>query len=587
MLYRFPVLNYLLRTLIPLAVLFGMSLSPVSAQTYPRDYFRLPLDLPVALSGTFGELRSNHFHTGLDFRTQQTTGHPVRAAADGYISRLSESPYGYGKALYIDHPNGFTTVYAHLERFSPGPALELKNYQYEHETFSANIHLPPGKLPVKKGEIIAWSGNSGSSGGPHLHFEIRHTETEEPINPLLFGLPVPDHVPPSISGLFIYPINDSSKVNGKGFRAGFSLAKTGSSRYVIRPAQEITVYGQIGFGIVATDQLDGAPNRNGNYAIELKKNGETIYYSETDRLNFSHNRAMNAHIDYAAYLLDGRRIQKSFVSPGNPLTIYKRLGNRGSAWFTQAGTHEMEYIVSDVAGNRSVLNFTLISQAPATSAATSAVTTAGSPQGIVFRYDGANTYAAPEFRLNMDDSTLYDDIRFTYETAEAPAGSFSLLHQVHHRHVPLHRPVEMSIKTHPGLTDTAKALIVNDRKRAFVTTWEDGWATAPIREFGNFYVTVDRTPPSIRPVTISPGKNMAGNSAIVLKISDDLSGIQSFRGSIDGKWVLMEFDGKTATLKHVFDERTPAAGGTVKHTFRLLVTDMKDNSAEYEADFIR
>lgn len=560
------------------------SLPAWGQSTYPTDYFRLPLDLPVALSGTFGELRSNHFHTGLDFRTRQTTGHPVRAAADGYISRLSESPYGYGKALYIDHPNGYTTVYAHLERFAPAAAAELKKSQYEHETFSANILLPPGKIPVKKGDIIAWSGNSGSSAGPHLHFEIRHTESEEPINPLLFGLPVPDGVPPTISGLFIYPINDSSSVNGAGFRAGFSVARTGEGTYVVQPSQTITVYGRIGFGIIAHDQLDGAPNRNGNYSIELKKDGETIYHAETDRLNFSHNRAMNAHIDYAAYLLDGRRIQKSYVSPGNPLTIYKRLRNRGSAWFTQAGTYRMEYIVRDVAGNRAVLRFTLT--------ATDTLETKTPPQpprneATRFRYDRTNAFAGPEFRLHMQDSTLYEDIHFEYRSGEAPSGSFSQLHQVHHRNIPLHRFVDIAIKTHPGLTDTARALVVNDRKQAFVTAWEAGWAKTKVREFGNFYVTVDNTPPRIRPVTISAGKDMSKNSAIEVRISDDLSGIQSFRGSIDGKWVLMEYDAKTATLRHVFDERTPANNGTVKHTFHLLVSDMKNNTAEFEADFRR
>lgn len=552
------------------------------AGPYPADYFRLPLDLPVSLSGTFGELRSNHFHTGLDFRTRQTTGHPVHAAADGYVSRLAVSPWGYGNALYIDHPNGFTTVYGHLERFMPTAAALMKQYQYEHETFTANVLVPAGRLPVKKGDIIAWSGNSGSSGGPHVHFEIRDTESEEPINPLLFDLPVPDHVRPVISGLFIYPLNDSSAVNGANFRAGFSVAKTGESRYVIKPSQTITVSGRIGFGIIATDQLDGAPNRNGNYSIELKKNGQTIYYSETDRINFSHNRALNSHIDYAAYLLDRRRIQKSYVSPGNPLTIYKRLSNNGSAWFSTPGTHQMEYIVSDVAGNRSVLTFTL------TSSMTGPVKKKIPTDPVaVFHYDRSNAYAAPAFRLSMEKKTLYEDLAFTYSTTSAPDGSWSELHHVHDPGIPVHRSFDISIKTRPGFTDTAKAVVVNEDRQAFATTWENGWATASVREFGNFYVTTDDTSPMIRPVNISSGKNMAANSAIVLRISDDLSGIKSWRGTIDGKWILMEFDGKTATLKHVFDERTPAKGNAGKHTFRLVVTDMKNNTAEYEAAFTR
>lgn len=565
----------------------GRSSSAAADSAYPQDYFRLPLDLPVSLSGSFGELRSNHFHTGLDFRTRQTTGHPVHAAAGGYISRLVEGAWGFGKAVYVDHPNGYTTVYGHLESFMPEAAAAMKAYQYEHETFAADISFGPGELPVKKGQLIAWSGNSGSSGGPHLHFEIRHTQSEEPINPLLFGFPVPDHVRPFISGLFIYPLGDSSLVNGSRFRAGFSLAKAGESRYVVKPAQTIRVKGRIGFGIIATDQFDGAPNRNGNYAIELKKNGQTIYYSETDRLNFANNRALNAHIDYGAYLLDRRRIQKSFVSPGNPLQIYKRLSNRGSAWFSTPGEYEMEYIVSDVAGNRSVLTFTLTSpDVPGNGTANGSGSETGDTVST-FYYDRPNTYAAPEFRLSMDANTLYDNIGFRYDTAPAPEDAFSLLHKVHEETVPAHRSFEISIKTHPGFSDTARALVIDQDRRAFSTVWKDGWAKATVNRFGEFHVTVDDTPPRIRPINISAGKNMAGNSAIVLRISDDLSGIKSFRGTIDGKWVLMELDGKTATLKHVFDERTPSKGGAGKHTFRLLVTDMKNNTAEYEAVFTR
>ena len=464
----------------------------------------------------------------------------------------------------------------------PLAAAEMKRYQYEHETFEADLEVAPGKIPVKKGDVIGYSGNSGSSGGPHLHFEIRDTESEEAINPLLFGFPVPDRVRPTISGLFIYPLNESSSVNGSGFRAGFSLAKTGESRYVVEPAQEITVNGRIGFGIITTDQLDGAANRNGNYSIELKKDGQTIYFSETDRLDFASNRAMNSHIDYGAYLLDGRRIQQSFVRPGNPLRIYKRLSNNGSAWFSGNGAHQMEYIVSDVAGNRSILTFTL------NAVAEKKYAPPGTAKAVAkFHFDRSNSYAAPGFRLSMEKGCLYDSIAFTYAEKPAPAGAWSLLHEVHDEHVPVHNYFDIAIKTNPSLTDTSKALVVNQDRDAFLTSWEKGWAKARVREFGNFYVTLDKTAPLIRPINIYNGKNMSGNSAIVVRISDDLSGLKSYRGTIDGRWVLMEFDAKSATLKHVFDESIPVRGGADKHTFRLVVTDMKDNSAEFEAAFTR
>lgn len=552
--------------------------NPFELNVYPKNYFRLPLDLPVSLSGNFGEPRSNHFHTGIDFRTNQRTGYPVFASAGGYVSRIAESPYGYGKAVYIDHPNGFTTVYAHLDKFSPVIRSAIRSYQYEHEVFNAYIELSRDKILVKKGDIIGYSGNSGSSGGPHLHFEIRDTRTEEPLNPLLFGLRVPDSRPPEIEGIHIYPLDEHSSVNGRNFPAGYSLTPAGSSGYRIQEPGPILLNGNIGFGVTGIDRQDGSSFRNGVFLTELRVDGQTVYQARMARLNFSRNRALNSHIDYGAYLLDRRRIIKCFTDPGNPLKIYTRLADRGIVRFKDDRTHRIEIRLIDFEGNTSTADFTVQS--------TSAAKHFERPKGYVvdtFYYDRPNEYSTDDFRLELPAGALYSTIDFTYSTEEVKPGAFSRTHRIHDKRTPLHVYGTVSMKVSPSLTRLDKAVIVNQDKDALETSEdENGWLRARIREFGEFHVLIDENAPVIQPVTIWDGKDMSENSFLILKIRDDLSGIKSYRATIDGRWVLMEYDAKSASLQHEFEDMS-----TGKHTFKLVVADNKNNAATYEAVFYK
>jgi len=546
-----------------------------STNKYPITDFRQPLDInPPALAGSFGEIRSNHFHSGIDFRTNQREGYPVYAVADGYISRLRVQNSGFGQALYINHPNGFTTVYGHLQRFAPKIATIVKNLEYEKKTFEIDEFPDATWIPVHKGEVIAWSGNRGSSGGPHLHFEIRDTKTEETINPQFFGIVIPDNIPPVIRGLYVY------RLNGKTFNESTpkqAIAITGANGSY-KTTAPVSLTGEVGFGIVVTDRHNGLSGTNGVYSIQLEVDGKMVYTSALERFAFEDSKAINSHIDYPTYLNTKRSIQKSFVDPGNPLKIYSNLVNNGRINFNDGAQHQLRYTITDSKGNSSVLPFTV----NAGSAPVAAPVVAA---GIIYPYNKVNEFNAEEVKVILPKGTLYNDLNFTYKKLPRPAGNaWSAVHQIHNRYVPLHIGFDLWIKG-DNLPENlrSKALIVNLNGSSQGGSFDNGYVKATPKNFGSFYVAVDTIAPRIFPVNISEGKNMSGLSKIFFKISDNLSGIKSFNGYIDGKWALMEFDAKSATLWHSFDERT-APG---RHTLELIVVDMKENTRKYNVNFFR
>jgi len=546
-----------------------------STNKYPITDFRQPLDIsPPALAGSFGEIRGNHFHSGIDFRTNQREGYPVYAVADGYISRLRVQNSGFGQALYINHPNGFTTVYGHLQRFAPKIATIVKNLEYEKKSFEIDEFPDATLIPVHKGEIIAWSGNRGSSGGPHLHFEIRDTKTEETINPQFFGIIIPDNIPPVIHGLYVY------RLNGKTFNENTPKQAIGISgaNGSYKTAAPISLTGEVGFGIVVTDRHNGLSGTNGVYSIQLEVDGKRVYTSALERFAFEDSKAINSHIDYPTYLNTKRSIQKSFVEPGNPLKIYSGLINNGRINFNDGATHQLRYIITDSKGNSSVLPFTV-------NAGSAPIAAPVIPAGIIYPYNKVNEFNTDDIKVVFPQGTLYSDLNFTYKKLPKPTGNaWSAVHQIHNRYTPLHIGFNISIKA-DNLPENLKnkALIVNSNGSSQGGFFENGYVKATPKNFGSFYIAIDTIAPRIIPVNISEGKNMAGLSKIFFKISDNLSGIKSFNGYIDGKWALMEFDTKTATLWHSFDERT-ASG---KHTLELVVADMKENTRKYKVTFIR
>lgn len=572
-------IQYKLKFLVSICLLFASTFVQAqqiySTNKYPITDFRQPLDIsPPALAGSFGEIRGNHFHSGIDFRTNQREGYPVYAVADGYISRLRVQNSGFGQALYINHPNGFTTVYGHLQRFAPKIASIVKNLEYEKKSFEIDEFPDATLIPVHKGEIIAWSGNRGSSGGPHLHFEIRDTKTEETINPQFFGIIIPDNIPPVIHGLYVY------RLNGKTFNENTPKQAIGISgaNGNYKTTAPISLTGEVGFGIVVTDRHNGLSGTNGVYSIQLEVDGKKIYTSALERFAFEDSKAINSHIDYPTYLNTKRSIQKSFVEPGNPLKIYSSLVNSGRINFNDGASHQLRYIITDSKGNSSVLPFTV-------NAGSAPIAAPVIPAGIIYPYNRVNEFNTDDIKVVFPLRTLYSDLNFTYKKLPKPTGNaWSAVHQIHNKYTPLHIGFDISIKA-DNLPENlrSKALIVNSNGSSQGGFFENGYVKATPKNFGSFYIATDTLAPRIVPVNIAEGKNMAGLSKIFFRISDNLSGIKSFNGFIDGKWALMEFDTKTATLWHSFDERT-ASG---KHTLELVVADMKENTRKYTVTFFR
>lgn len=550
----------------------------IQSRQYPQKFFRYPLDLPPSTAGSFGELRPGHFHSGLDFKTNGRTGYPVHAAYDGYVSRLRVQFGGFGNAIYITHPNGYTTVYGHIERFSPEMEQIVRNYQYQQQSFEVDFNLPPLQLLVCKDDVIALSGNAGASAGPHLHFEIRDTESEETINPQLFGLTIPDKVPPSLKTICIYHL-EGAPFSEKTPRQFLPL-KGAAGHYSLMHPQVINLSGETGFGITASDMNSISFNRNGVYSIELKLDGTTVYTFAAERFAFDQTHAINAYIDYPTFLASHRWIQKCFILPGSKISLYPQSINRGIINFSDNALHDVEYIVKDIAGNTSSLKLK-VKSSPSKQVRLASIANTNT---AFFHYDRNNEFSNDKVKVTVPAGNLYDDIDFTYSTLPKKQGAFSAIHRIHNRFTPLNDTYELWIKPDDNIGQFAnKAVIVNTEGVCEGGIYADGYIKANAHTFGDFYIKLDTVPPVIHPVNIKNGSNMAALHHIFLKIGDNLSGVKAYTGKIDGKWVLMEWHYKTKILSYTFDSSINPG----KHIFDLTVTDNKDNTSQFTAYFFK
>lgn len=544
--------------------------------SYPIDFFAPPLEIPLNLSGNFGELRTNHFHAGLDIKTQQREGLNVIASAEGFVSRIKVSPVGYGYALYIDHPNGFTTVYGHLQRYAEKIDAYVKKNQYELQSFSVDLFPEPGFLPVAKGELIGLSGNSGGSGGPHLHFEIRETATEKVVNPLLFGLKVQDKIPPSISNIWIVPMSDSSWVNGVRIPVALETKGKGLKTTVLPK-----LYGDFGFALTTVDMLDGNSNRCGIYRIEFFVDGMQVYGQRMDRLDFTTNRAMNAHTIYERFKKDRSSIHGSYRLPGNPLDIYDNLVNDGIVSFRDGKQHVCEYRVLDIMGNTSTVKFS--------------VQALNDPGGkvpppknalAVWDWEKDNSIATDDVRLSMKAYTLYENLDVTITTSKKIANACGPTYTIASPYEPVHNAYSLALKVSgvkPGKEH--KALVVRwdpDKSKIIAEggTYTDGWITCEPMYLGHFAIMVDTLAPAINSIDFA--QSLRGRKSFSMRISDGLSGIDQIIPKIDGKWALMEFDAKNSRLTYYFDNNYISPGD---HQFELSVIDGVGNEKQFNGRF--
>lgn len=544
----------------------------------PKHYFRSPVDFPIRMSGSFGEVRKNHFHSGIDIRTEGVEGKPVIAVADGYVSRIFISPGGFGKALYIAHPNGYTTVCGHLKGFNSIIGAWVRAKQYKDESFDQDVTVDPGILKVKKGEVMAYSGNTGMSGGPHLHFEVRETSSQEIIDPLLFGLPVKDEIPPVIYHVRIYPVGEKGSVNDSD--KPITIAVKGSDgRFSILPKDEPTVSGDVIFAVEAFDFVNDSDMKNGVNSIELFVDTTKVFSQKLDRFAFAETRYVNSLLDYPEIVEHQQRFQRSYIAPNNKLKIYPKVKNRGIVSFTDNREHQIRYVVKDVYGNSSRLDFSVRSKAPGKGPVKQK-----NQKGKLLLCKVANHFATDDLVFDIPDDALYEDLDFIYSKTAPIPNSFSPLYHLQDKDTPLHTFCTLSIKPAKFPSNlTSKAMIIRVSEEKHVSSvggkWENGVITAKIREFGNYTVMVDTVKPVIHPVNIAPNKSVKSQRTIQLKISDNLSGIKSYRGTLNGKWILMDFDAKSGLITYSFDDRIKPG----KNEFRLIIRDAVGNETQYKA----
>lgn len=553
-----------------------------SVVSFAQDvYYSNPVKIPMLLSGSFAELRNNHFHSGIDIKTMERVDVPVFAVADGYVSRISVSPSGYGNAVYIDHDNGTTSVYGHLNQFRPDISEYIKKIQYERKAFQVDIPVLPGIFPLVKNEKFALSGNTGSSEAPHLHFEIRNTKTGDPINPLKLGFNIKDKSAPKIFALQVTPLSESSHVNYAVSKVIFEVEFV-DGKYRLKNNQVIPVYGEIGFAVEANDFFDGSANKCGINSMELTIDGAIYSTFEINRFSYNQSKNINSYTDYEEHIKSNRRFQRTWIEPCNQLDNFEYSENNGIFEPGIGVVHQIKIEIKDSYRNNSVIEFSVEGKYREMSALKNDFTT-------VFECGKKNQWQTEEMSLELPENALYTNLNFKYQSHEAENGYFSAIHEIHKNTVPLNKNATVAIKINnleePFLS---KALLVNinaetGKYRAVGGKYENGQVVGEIRNFGNYAVRIDTIPPTILPLSIANKNTLNEPNRIRFEITDDLAGIDKYEGLIDGVWALFEYDAKSNTIAHYFDaERFEL---NKQHQFKLTVTDTKGNSSVYEATF--
>ncbi|WP_033316940.1 M23 family metallopeptidase [Pontibacter roseus] len=609
----------------------------LAAQPAPESgYFMFPIKPGQRnyLSGSMGEIRATHFHGGLDIKTDQRVGLSVYAAADGYISRVKASTYGYGNIIYITHPNGLTTTYSHLLSFYDPLADYVLQKQYEKETFELELFPEKNLFPVKKGQIIALSGNTGGSGGPHLHFEIRDAE-DRLYNPLRWGFKeIIDTTPPDIFGLAIRPFNIHARVNQEFAWQDFKPVKTNGAHIYTLP-DTVYAHGLIGFELQTSDRYDGADNRNGTQEVTVYVNNRQVYNHHIDRVPFEKSKQVSQHINYNAFRRMNRNFQKAYVDYGNDLPLYTAAHNRGRLNVHADSTYQIRLEAKDSHNNISNLIFLVKGQKPVFTQTldktvkkpnlsyevmgnilkVSATDTSATPRNVELEVGNQRFSLVPSYTKNSTSVSLYDlrgglpqsisfcgtttpfnfqavvppgqEYNFTsrdmtilfdketlYDTLYLQARKDGDIYTIGDYFTPLHKAMKVTITPDTKITDKTKAAVYylgTGRGRGLAGgAWDGNSITFTARGMGKFKVMEDLKPPVVK--LLSKNKDQ-----VKFKISDDLSGINSFRCEVNGKWLLMKYEHKNATIySEKLDKSIPLSGKVV-----LKVKDNAGNEAVY------
>lgn len=531
-----------------------------------------PLDIPLYMSGTFAELRSNHFHAGVDLRTQTVEGHNVRAIDDGYVSRIVVSPTGYGKAIYITHPaTGLMSVYGHLQQFNKEIGEYVKGRQYAQKSFKVNLFPEAGMLKVNKGDLIGLSGNTGSSGGPHLHFEIRDGRTQETLNPLKFGLKIKDFVRPNIFRLAVYPEDESARISAKNTPLILPVEGWGE-QHRVNENQPISAWGELSFGISTHDTHNDTPNKNGVYSIEMLVDEVKVFSYTANRFAFDESRYINSMIDYGFFIRNKSRIIRTKIDPFNKLRMYGDMESKGSFVVDEERTYKAEFIVTDYHGNISKLPFTIQGKRP--EFMEGALVLSEKPNSVIA--GRAHAIQSDNYAFNLPADALYKDEVISHNT-KADRRFLTDLACIGSDEIPLHKAMRLEIPLPETTIPNSKLLAVRisrDNKPIAAGGKQEGrQLVVSTTNFGCFAIAADTIAPTIRAKNVLNGTISAELRRISFEIDDNLSGIDSYVGELNGQWVLMEYDPKTKSLFYEIDERLKSG----ENSFKLIVTDKQAN----------
>jgi len=562
-------------------IFFFTTLSLLGQQKYPQHYFRSPVGFPIYLSGDFGELRSGHLHAGIDIKTGGVQGKKVYAVADGYVSRIKVSLYGYGKALYITHPDGYVSVYGHLKRFNSKLQHYVKGVEYQRESFTVQLFPPKDSIKVKKGEVIAYSGDTGSSFGPHLHFEIRNAKTEHPVNPLLFGsIKIADNLTPKIAQFAVYPVFPRSRVNGKADTLILPVAGHAKGCY-LKNNPVIHVQGPVSFGIRTYDVMNRTHNKNGIYSLRLYEGNTLVFALKADKISFSTGRYVNSLIDYNYFEKTGKRLIRTQLDTNNRLGIYRKNTNHGIFTFHDTLLHHFKYVVSDIYGNTAALKFTIkdkpamanVSKKPA------------KETGTFIRYNRTAKVNSGNISLSFPKDCFYRSFYFQLKKYPADSLTLSPVYAVHNRFVPVQKYFTLAIKADSvlsGLRSKTYIAYAPEAKEEFSYaggSWNGNIISVKTRDLGDYALMADTIAPVIKPLDFAMNARVTGKQVLKVFISDDQSGVEEYTPTLNGHWILMEYNLKKKTLTYHFDRYLKKG----KNDFQLVVRDNVGNESVYKA----
>ncbi|RYE24171.1 MAG: M23 family metallopeptidase [Sphingobacteriales bacterium] len=556
---------------------FGTVATAQNVKGYPQGYFRNPLDIPILLAGNFGECRPGHFHSGMDIKTQGKENMPVHAAADGYISRIKLEKGGFGHALYVTHSNGYTTLYAHLNKFADAVQKYVAEQQYKNKSWLVDITLKPEQFPIKQGEQIALSGNTGNSYAPHLHFEIRNTQSEHPLNPQLFGFDIKDDIAPKPTQLALY---DMSKGVYEQTPRMFLLTKKDNTYY---PNVDTIVVNndQIGVGVAVNDYMNGSDNTLNFYTADLSMEGSNFIHIALDDIGYDVTRYVNAFADYKTKKQTGEWVQCLFQMDGNKLdtiysytTPYRKYTEHGKLEFSKnLKAKPVEIKLTDAAGNTATIAY-YIKYIPGQKEKAQC---SEENKMNVFKEEN---YGNPNISFTLGDDALYENLCMDFKQTP-DANSYSDRFSIHKPYVPVHSYFMLRIKPNKAIPFKERykiALIYSDGKTesGSAATYDEGWYKTKVRDFGEYSLVSDVTPPTIVPLQPN-GTDFTNLNRISFTAKDALTSVKSFTAEINGNWICFEQSGDT--FFYDFDEHCP------KGKNKMVLTAVDENNNEHKLTY--